>query len=164
MWYWVVSPLLGTFSGGLAAFAIQSYFLFRGQNIARLNDFISDIDRIESLATKYWSNDTMPQKKCQKDLAVQIRGTLHRTTIFLEFAPRLLGQDYDKFLELDGKLFDSATGNYFETLQQKSNPELVTDTMQESNEIRSIVRNARLNLFFCEFFGRRCRRQKGRTP
>jgi hypothetical protein len=143
----LASALLGVLLGGLGAFLIQSYYSVRSQDIAQINDFIADLERFDLLAVEYWllSQDTSDDERAR--CAARVRGASHAMTMFYSVGPALLANDWQRFEELDGCLFDAATGGNFETGSHKPEPARVVEIMQYTNEIRSLLRGARRKTF-----------------
>jgi hypothetical protein len=144
----VVKLILAATLGSLLTFLIQSFYSFRAQQIAHVNDFLTDLSRIEQLSIKYWLIKEGSDVDDQRKLAVELRGALHATAHFLADSPRLLSNDHQKFAELDGRLFDATTGGQFEALDKDSDPERVVDVMQICCEIRALVRRSRWKFYW----------------
>lgn len=141
--YTLLSVLFGAVCGATLTFVIQSFYSRRSQDIAHLNDFISDFQKIEHFSVKYWLGDSVKNPNIQKKLSVQLRGALHASSIFYEVGKDLLASDWEKFKELDAKLFDTTTGGAFETNSQTPEPSRVTEIMEITNAIRLLLRSAR---------------------
>lgn len=144
----VLAAILGAIGGALAAFLGQAYYSIRSQDIAHINDFIGDLERIERLSIEYWLRTKEVEPKDQGRTAAQLRGALHASTMFLAVGPRLLASDWSKFESLDGRLFDAATGGDFETTKQEPDPARVVEIMECTNEIRSLLRGARRKTYW----------------
>ena len=143
-----LAGLLGVTVGGIITLFVQSYFSIRGQEVAHINDFISDLERIENLSVQYWLHSTSKNEEDQAKLAAQLRGAMHATGTFYTVGPKLLGGDWKTFREWDGKLFDAATGGDFESTSQTKEPERVVEIMQCTNELRALLRSARRKAFW----------------
>lgn len=144
----MLAALLGAIIGALCTFFVQSYYSIRSQDIAHINDFIQDLERIERFSVEYWLNAKKSDHEAQKRNAAQLRGALHASTMFFSVGPNLLANDWQKFTELDGRLFDTATGGEFETAKQEADPARVVEIMECTNEIRSLLRDARRKTYW----------------
>ncbi|CAN0436563.1 unnamed protein product, partial [Scytosiphon promiscuus] len=133
----IATLLFGGVLGAPLTFATQFYFSRKSQVVAHINDFISDLERIESLSIEYWSRDYRDDPDGQLAIAAQLRGALHASSMFLAVAEPLLAADWEEFNKMDGRLFDATTGGYFETTMQFSEPERVVTIMTCTNEGRS---------------------------
>jgi hypothetical protein len=138
--------ILGTIVGWLLGFFGQSYFSLRSQDVAQINDFLNDLDRIERLSIEYWLNGK--EDESQSKVAAQLRGALHASSMFLAVCEKLLANDWEKFEALDGRLFDTATGGEFETAKQAPDYARVVEIMECTNEIRSLLRVARRKTYW----------------
>ena len=144
----IIIAIFSAVIGALFGFIIQSYNSLRTQDIAHINDFISDLERIESLAVKYWSNNYKNNSNEQRMIASQLRGAFHASSVFLGVAQPLLASHWEKFSKLDGLLFDTATGGSFETKSQSIDPARIVEIMTHTNEIRCVLRNSRRNIYW----------------
>lgn len=151
MWT-IVAGLAGVLAGIAGTFFVQWFYSRKLQEIAHLSELIQDIERVERAAIKYWLCEKRLCPDVQSDREVVLRGLLDATTTFYENANEIMGQDYEKFEELDGLLFDAVTGGKFETSQQVADRERVTEIIKISNQLRNLIRGSR---------GRRFRFSKG---
>jgi hypothetical protein len=134
--------------GGLVATLTQFYFSMRSQDIERINDLIMDIERIEKLSIQYWLNSSAKNYDEQMDIAAQIRGATHATSAFLDKSKSLFAGDWEKYKELDGKLFDLTSGGLFESKKQVKDWQRVVEIMECINEIRHLMRGSRRKMFW----------------
>ena len=151
MWT-IVAGLAGVLAGIAGTFFVQWFYSRKLQEIAHLSELIQDIERVERAAIEYWLCEKRLCPDIQSDREVVLKGLLDATTTFYESANEIMGQDYGKYEELDGLLFDAVTGGTFETSQQVSDRERVTEIIKISNQLRHLIRGSK---------GRRFRFSKG---
>lgn len=144
----ITAGVIGAAVGALGMFFAQSYFSIRDQEIAHINDFIKDLERIEQFSVRYWLNSTKVTLEDQEQIAAQLRGAIHASSLFYEVGPKLLGGDWEEFQEWDGKLFDAATGGDFESVSQVADSGRVLEIMKCTNKLRALLRGARRKAFW----------------
>ena len=143
----MVTVLAGALAGALITVIIQSFLAVRNMDISALNDNISLINSVESLAVDYWLR--VGEEDPEKELAsaARLRGTLDASAAFEATARRLFKAAYESFQVLDGDLFDAATGGQFESAGRKADPERAIAVMQLCNRLRGKLREQRRNIF-----------------
>jgi hypothetical protein len=133
--------LIGVFLGWLGSFLHQTYYAMTSEDVALINDYIVDVMDLEDVAVHYWLAHDGDTKL--DDLADMLRGRYYATGCFETDAARLLKNDYPRFKELDGFLFDAAMGGDFQTKSRSRNPATAVDVMRYSRELRALLRRAR---------------------
>ncbi len=144
----VASAILGGLIGALGAFLAQWYYSLKSLDIAHINDFIQDLERIERLSVSYWIGSSKEDRDGQRKLSAQVRGALHSSQAFLDFGPNLLASDWEDFKRADGELYDAATGGLFESAKQEPDEARVVQIMELVSKQRSLLRSARTKTFW----------------
>lgn len=144
----VLSAIGGAVLASTATYLFQNYLTLKSLDVAFIDDFIDDLERIENLSISYWSGDKKNAASENIVLAPQIRGALHASTVFFNNAQRLLANDYSRFMQLDGRLFDLTTGGNFESKYKAPDPGRVVEIMECTNELRQLLRHARRKTFW----------------
>ncbi|NRP11463.1 hypothetical protein XMM379_000633 [Aliiroseovarius sp. xm-m-379] len=140
----IAAALIGALIGFLLAFVAQAFWGRKGQVLAHVNDYISDLDRVERLATDFWSVD---QKSTSDAERAKLRAATHATALFLDEAENLLGDLSKEHEKLDFELFDAATGGDFDSSQRTADLKRVERVIIACNQIRNLVRKARIRSF-----------------
>lgn len=133
--------LIGVALGWLGSFLHQTYYAMTNEDVALINDYIVDVMDLEEVAVQYWL--ALDGDVKLDDLADILRGRYHASGCFEVDAARLLRNDYARFKELDGMLFDAAMGGDFQTKSRSRNPAAAVDVMRYSRELRALLRRAR---------------------
>ena len=142
----LLAVFLGVVLGWVGSFFHQTYYSINDQDVALLNDYISDLNDIEALASEYWLAED--DSKLLPNLAALLRGKYHAVCFFEADAPRLLSNDLAEYHRLDGLIFDTALGGTFETAHRTRSPEVAVSIMRGVREQRALLRRARRKRFW----------------
>lgn len=135
----------------LAAFVLgffsATYFAMRLVDIAAVNDHIEDIKQIEGIAVTYWLGEFGEEK--ERDAAAhRLRGKLHAAALFRSNFRNVIAKRFQEYVDLEGKLFDAATGGDFQTDAFKPDPKAAGLVMVTCNEMRALLRGVRKQLYW----------------
>ena len=97
----------------LLTYLYQTRLAWLKEQIELINDHIKSISNIETLAVEYWLSDGKPSFTAEVLDAARLRGNLAVTSSFDAHAKKMCRARYPRYLELDGRLFDHATGGMF---------------------------------------------------
>ncbi len=123
-----------------------NYFSIRSQSVNYIDDYLRDLGTIESLAVEYWSkNASAPEEKL---LSARLRGALHSSSIFLEYSKNALGNDHPRFTDLDGEMYDAATGGDFDGADRVESYERIVRIATTASELRHLLRAARMKTYW----------------
>ena len=139
--------IVSVFFGTIFSYILHHLIKMREMDIEVLNDHISQISKIEDLATEYWlsqSNDTEELGA----LAARINGAFTATSYFRKEAERLLGSRFEPYVTLDGNLYDLATGGLFQSTGREPDQSRAVKIITVCNELRSLLRQGRRALFW----------------
>ena len=137
-----VISLLVTF---ILGFASASYFAFRLSEVAAVNDHLDDVKQIEALAVSYWLDEDAEKRDI---CAHKLRGKLHASAVFRARFGKVLGHRMAEYADLEGRLFDLATGGTFQTAGFEPDPATAVSIMQLSNETRALLRRVRRHVYW----------------
>lgn len=133
--------LVGVGVGAVVTFLGQTYYAMKAQDVALINDLITDLRQIEGLSVRYWLADSNGEET--RRLGDELQATVNASRGFAVDAQKILGDRYAEYLRLDGLLFDATTGGAFLTDTRKSDPARVAEIMQYSYELRALLRRSR---------------------
>jgi hypothetical protein len=129
----------------LLGFFSASYFASRLTEVAAVNDHIEDLKQVEAFAVAYWIGE---DPNSAEFVAHKLRGKLHASSVFRSRFGGILGARHEEYIELEGRLFDLATGGGFQTKSFKPDAQIAVSVMQVCNEMRAVLRSARRHLYW----------------
>jgi hypothetical protein len=129
----------------LVGFLSGSYFAWRLTEIAAVNDHIEDLKEIERLAASYWLGENPETKDV---LAHKLRGKLYASSVFRAKFSSVIGKQLAAYTELEGQLFDTATGGTFQTISFEPDAGTAVSVMRICNELRALLRTVRRQVYW----------------
>jgi len=136
--------------GALVASVFTAYFNHLSTKNENINEYLKDLGEIEKLCRNYWLFEGPMDEGASQlgNLGHELRAKLDATASFESLSKSILGERYDQFTELDVKLFMAATGGTFQTQSFLPSPEVYGEVMQIITEIRALLRQQRISLFW----------------
>jgi hypothetical protein len=125
--------------GGLLAYAYTSYLNHLSAQNDLINDYLADLHILEELCVQYWIE---PQQCSRAHSAVghHLRAKLQETSYHYTAVSKILGPSFPEFEDLDGRLFDAATGGRFQSKHFFVDPERFSEVHDLIAQQRSILR------------------------
>lgn len=159
-----VNVLLTPIIGAVFAFFFSQYLGYRNGKNDLLKDFLSDLDDIEDLVTTYWLSEyKKPKVKYFLDdryvkfsvddeldlIGHQLRVKISNFSNYTDILKKLMSEkNFLDFCDLDGKLFEYATGGKFQTLEMQKSPEQYNLIMDVMSGMRILIRKERIHPSF----------------
>lgn len=144
----VASVLLGALGGGLITYLAQNYARLLGEDVARLNDHIADLEVLEAAVTEYWLSSEDHGSAVDQAMRARIRGALSVTDCIRPDLERLLASLAQEYRRLDANFFDLATGGSFETHEKAPDHDRAASIMVKAHQMKALLRRARRSLFW----------------
>ncbi len=135
---------------GLGAYPGSHFIAKLSNDNSEITEHIAEITRVEEAAVNYWCFDATDvlQRHFDEELAAKLQGQLQCTAAFRLRAGQLLGDSLEKYSELDGKLFDAATGGAFSQIGRKSDFPRVIEVISICHALRNLLRTGRSRRFW----------------
>lgn len=143
-----LAAVVGGIVGGLTSYLFQTFLNIKNEDVAVINNHISDIDRIERAATEYWLCDASQNQGKAEELAAILSGCLAVSGCFNAHAAKLLGYRYSDYKLLDDDLFDLATGGDFQVAGRNPDLQRVTSIITACHSLRLVLKHARRARFW----------------
>lgn len=134
--------------GATITYLAQNYVRLLTEDVAQLNDHIAEISRVQDAAVAYWLSVHEHETAEEKDLRYRLLGALEVSKSFRPDASRLLGCRFGRYKELDGLIYDLATGGCFETASREQDGNRAVEVMALCHDLRAVLRSARRAVFW----------------
>ncbi|MGL4237063.1 hypothetical protein [Tabrizicola sp.] len=131
--------------GGLITYLLSMVIAKLTNDQNEITEHVAEIIRVEEAAVAYWVYDPSkePLGSRAKELAAKLQGQMLCTSAFRERAEKLLGDSFDEYRELDGKLFDTSTGGSFGSPERSADFERVIEIIGICHQLRNVLRRSR---------------------
>lgn len=140
--------IIGLILGALVSYLAQNFASIRSMQIEQLNSHINTLDRIEELSTSYWLADQDCYSSVLRGTEARINGQWSAFNCFEPHAVKLLGDQYAKYRDLSGKLFDFITAGEYETARRELEKERTQQIVACCAELRSLLTTGRIRMFW----------------
>jgi len=144
----IADVILGALGGGVITYLAQNYIRILAEDVALLNDHISDMVVLENAVTDYWLSSASHSSECDARMRARIFGALSVVDCFRPHAKRLLGGKAKEYWALDADFYDISTGGAFETSVKQMDADRAKEVMVLANKIRAVLRAARRSLYW----------------
>ena len=144
-----LSAISAVITGVLAASIFTAYFNHLSTKNENIKEYLRDLDEIEKLCRSYWLFEGCLEGKLSRleNIGHELRAKLDATK-FENLSRSILGERYEKFDDLDLRLFMAATGGSFQTMSVQPSPEVYGEIMVIITEMRALLREQRISLFW----------------
>lgn len=143
-----VAAVLAASLAAIFTSLIHTYFQMRSADVDSINDHIGEIRRIEEYAVAYWLVDPATNPDEELRLSTCLSGAMSASSHFNEVAGRIFGSSYAKYIDLDQRLYNTATGGMFQSAGRQIDTRRVIETMNICNELRALLRKRRRSIFW----------------
>ena len=140
-------PIFAALLSALVTYSINTYFNLKAAQNDLTKDYLEDLKIIETLSLDYWLGDHQKDKARLIRVSHELRARLDTTAYFVNSAKAngaIIPKHNLKFKELDGKLFDMATGGNFQTHLIAADPSVAANIVNITSEIRSLLRESKV--------------------
>lgn len=136
--------------GGLCAYLGSHFIAKLGNDNSEITEHIAEIMHVEEAAVSYWTFDaaSLQARLRDEELAAKLQGQLLCTAAFRPRAQKLLGDSLGSYLDLDGKLFDLATGGEFSQVGRRPDFPRVIEINSICHALRNLLRTSRSRRFW----------------
>ncbi|MCP3895085.1 MAG: hypothetical protein GY706_10720 [Bacteroides sp.] len=147
-----LSAGLAVILGAVAAGTYTAYLSHLSTKNENIKDYLNDLDEIEQLCRNYWLFDGGSEECRARHDAIshELRAKLEATSSYDELSRSILGSRYQHFTKLDLELFMVATGGTFQTKKFAVSPEVYSQVMKITTEMRGLLRKQRISLFWAK--------------